>query len=149
MEEDSSLAYAEVLEVLIYMDKKYVDKIPKRLLDLFNEGKSKDYIVNINPNISLAEQGLQRKTLALLAMLNVNYWCENDEEKQKLLKIYSKNDIKIENERREKYNPNNLFKKQEKQIIKNSDSENVQLVKYNNENIFKKFINRIIKFFKR
>ena len=92
MENNLSKAYSEVLEILSYMEQKYVDKIPQKLLDLFNEEKNKDYIPNINSNISLAEQGLQRKTLALLAMLNLNYWCENEEEKREMLKIYSEND---------------------------------------------------------
>lgn len=150
MENNLSKAYSEVLEILSYMEQKYVDKIPQKLLDLFNEEKNKDYIPNINPNISLAEQGLQRKTLALLAMLNLNYWCENEEEKQEMLKMYSENDKKREEEIREKYNPDNLFKKKEQIIVDNEvKQENTQLIEYKEKNIFKKIINRIMKFFKK
>ena len=149
MEDNLSKAYSEVLEILSYMEQKYVDKIPQKLLDLFNKEKNKDYIPNINPNISLAKQGLQRKTLALLAMLNLNYWCENEEEKQQMLKMYSENDKKRE-EIREKYNPDNLFKKKE-QVIKDNDvkQEDMQLIEYKEKNIFKKIIDRIMKFFKK
>ena len=73
MENNLSKAYTEVLLILSYMEPKYVDMIPKKLLELFNEEKDKNHQPKINPNISLAEQNLQRKTLALLAMLNLNY----------------------------------------------------------------------------
>ena len=76
------------------MEQKYVDMIPKKILDLFYEEKDKDYKANINPNISLTEQNLQRKTLVLLAMLNLNYWCKNETEKQAMLQMYADNDKK-------------------------------------------------------
>ena len=153
MENDLSKAYVEILEILSNMEQKYVDKIPKKLLELFNEEKDKDYKIEINPNISLADQNLQRKTLALLAMLNLNYWCENEEEKQEILKIYADNDKKMEKEIRERYNPDNLFKKKE-QISKDSENneleqENKQLIEYKELNIIQKILQKIMKFFKR
>ena len=47
-------------------------------------------------------------------MLNLNYWCEDEEERQKLIAIYAENDKKREAGLREKYNPDNIFKKKEK-----------------------------------
>lgn len=61
MENNLSKAYTEILLILSYMEQKYIDLIPKELLELFNEEKDKNYQPNINPNISLAEQNLQRK----------------------------------------------------------------------------------------
>lgn len=150
MENNLSKAYTEVLLILSYMEQKYIDMIPKKLLELFNQEKDKDYQPNINPNISLAEQNLQRKTLALLAMLNLNYWCKDENEKQEMLKMYSENDKKTEEEMRERYNPDNLFKKREK-VEQNDEAkeESTELIEYKEQNIFKKILNRIMKFFKR
>ena len=150
MESNLSKAYTEVLVILSYMEKKYIDMIPKKLLELVNEEKDKNYQPNINPNISLAEQNLQRKTLALLAMLNLNYWCKDENEKQEMLKMYSENDKKIEAEMRERYNPDNLFKKREN-VEQNDEvkEECTDIIEYKEQNIFKKILNRIIKFFKR
>ena len=150
MENNLSKAYTEVLLILSYMEQKYIDMIPKKLLELFNEEKDKNYQPNINPNISLAEQNLQRKTLALLAMLNLNYWCKDENEKQEMLKMYSENDKKIEAEMRERYNPDNLFKKREN-VEQNDEvkEECTDIIEYKEQNIFKKILNRIIKFFKR
>ena len=150
MENSLSKAYAEVLLILSYMEQKYIEMIPKKLLELFNEEKDKNYQPNINPNVSLAEQNLQRKTLALLAMLNLNYWCKDENEKKELLKMYSENDKKIEAEMRERYNPDNLFKKREN-VEQNDEvkEECTDIIEYKEQNIFKKILNRIIKFFKR
>ena len=150
MENSLSKAYAEVLLILSYMEQKYIDMIPKKLLELFNEEKDKNYQPNINPNISLAEQNLQRKTLALLAMLNLNYWCKDENERKELLKMYSENDKKIEAEMRERYNPDNLFKKKEK-VEQNNDikQEKTELIEYKEKNIFRKILDRIKNFFRK
>ena len=150
MEDSLSKAYAEVLLILSYMEQKYIDMIPKKLLELFNEEKDKNYQPNINPNISLAGQNLQRKTLALLAMLNLNYWCKDENEKKELLKMYSENDKKIEAEMRERYNPDNLFKKREK-VEQNNDikQEKTELIEYKEINIFRKILDRIMQFLKK
>ena len=148
MESNLSKAYTEVLVILSYMEKKYIDMIPKKLLELVNEEKDKNYQPNINPNISLAEQNLQRKTLALLAMLNLNYWCEDEKEKQELIAIYAENDRKKEEELREKYNPDNLFKKKEKEEKVEEPQESTALIEYKEEKFFKRLINKIISFFR-
>lgn len=150
MENSLSKAYAEVLLILAYMEQKYIEMIPKKLLELFNEEKDKNYQPNINPNVSLAEQNLQRKTLALLAMLNLNYWCKDENEKKELLKMYSENDKKIKAEMRERYNPDNLFKKKEK-VEQNNDikQERTELIEYKEKNIFRKILDRIKTFFKK
>lgn len=149
MENSLSKAYAEVLLILSYMEQKYADMIPKKLLELFNEEKDQNYQPDINPKISLAEQNLQRKTLALLAMLNLNYWCKDESEKQEMLKMYAENDKKIEAEMRERYNPDNLFKTRKK-VEQNDEAkeESTEIIEYKEQNIFKKILNKIMKFFK-
>ena len=64
--------------------------------------------------------------------------------------MYSENDKKIEAEMRERYNPDNLFKKREN-VERNDEvkEECTDIIEYKEQNIFKKILNRIIKFFKR
>lgn len=145
-----SIAYAEVYEILSFMEQKYVDMIPLKLLELFKEEKEKEYKPNINPTIPLDEQNLQKKTLPILAMLNLNYWCEDENEKKELIALYAENDKRKEEELREKYNPDNLFKKKE-QIVEDNEikQENTQLIEYKEQNIFKKILNKIMNFFKK
>ena len=144
MENDIRKAYSEVDKILSFMDKKYVDKIPEKMRKLIKNEKLKDYEPDIKPDKSLNEQNLQRKTLAILAMLDLNYWCESEEEKQKLIQEYAENDKKKEQELREKYNPDNLFKNK-------IETENVgtELVEYKEKNFIQKIMEKIKSFFKR
>ena len=52
----------------------------------------KKYKPDINPNIPLKEQNLCKKTYTILAMLNINYWCEGQEKKNELIQLYKNND---------------------------------------------------------
>ena len=152
MKNDLYKAYAEVDEILSFMEDVYIDKIPKKLRELFKNERLEDYKPNVDPKIPLDEQKLQKKTFSILAMLNLNYWCEDEKKKQDLIAIYAENDRKKE-ELREKYNPDNLFKKKEtEQKIEESQkntSENTALVEYKEDKFFKKLIKKIISFFKR
>ena len=140
-------AYAEVDKILSLMETKYVERIPVKMREMFKNEKVKDYNPNIDKNIPLDEQNLERKTYAILAMLNLHYWC-NAEEKQELLKAYSNNDKKREEELREKYNPDNIFKNRIKEP-EQATEEVKALVEYKKENFIKKLINTIKRFFKR
>ena len=144
MKNEQRESYTEILTILNYMETDYQEKIPKKLIDFFKRNSAKDYEFDIDIAIPLKEQKLKAKTLSLLAMLNLNYWCKSDEEKQELIKHYSENEKKYQEELREKYNPNNLFKKhnQENKIEENISENEVALVEYK-ESIFKRFINRI------
>lgn len=145
MENSVARAYAEVDKILSYMDKKNIDKIPLKLRDMIKEEKEHGYEPNINPNISLADQNLQRKTLAMLAMFNLNYWCESEEEKQKLLQQYAKNEKVKEAEIREKYNPDEIFKNKNEV---NKSATNVEMIEYKRKNFIQDIIQKIQRLFK-
>lgn len=137
-------SYVEVLEILKHMDKVYVDKIPQKTIEFFEENKDDNYEFNYDSNVKLDKQNLNDNTLALLAMLNLNYWCENEEHKRELIARYNDNEKKHQEKLREKYNPENIFKrKYEEKIIEKENS----LVEYK-ESIFKKIINKIKSIFK-
>ena len=149
MENNIYKAYAEVDKILSFMDTAYVEKIPKKMRDLFRNEKLQDYEPNINPKISIDEQNLQKKTYAILAMLNLNYWCKDEEEKKELIKLYAENDRKREEELREKYNPDNIFKNKQTESITNTEASNTSLIEYKESNFFKKIISKIMNLFKR
>ena len=146
MENDLYKAFAEVDEILVLMENKYIEKIPQKTREMFKNERSLDYKPEIKVDIPLAEQNLQRKTFAILAMLNLNYWCEDENEKQKLLQVYAKNDKKKEEELRKKYNPDNIFKDKKMQGQK---EENTELIEIREENFIKRIIRKIMKFFKK
>ena len=114
-------AYLEVLEVLKHMDFKYVEKIPVKLRKFFYDNASKQYKFEFDPNISFSEQELSEITINILAMLNYNYWCDDEEHKKYLLNKYNQNEYKYQQMLMEEYNMDKMFKKDSK-IVRNIKS---------------------------
>lgn len=148
--EDIKMAYCEVDMILDQMEEKYVNKLPSELRKLFKEQKRKEYLPEIRADMPLSEQNLLRKTIAILAMLNLNYWCEDEKEKQELIQMYAENDRKREKELREKYNPDNLFRKKDIEVEETTvDTENKELIEYKEENFLRKILRKIKSFLKK
>ena len=141
-------AYTELLEVLKRVDKRLLNKIPKGLLNYFERYKANEYEYIYDDNLSLSEQNLSSITLNLLAMLNLNYWCENEEHKKELLSKYDDNERKYQEELREKYNPDNIFNNeyQDNKIKEDIIQEEISLVEYK-ESVFTRIINKIKQIF--
>ena len=131
-------AYSEIEEFLNLLDENTRNEIPNKLREYFNREKDNNYYKGINPNIPLKEQNLKRETLALIALLNLQYWCKDENEKERLKRIYANNESQYQEELREKYNPDNLFKKDDNQNqVEERIEEPKQLVEYK-ESIIKK-----------
>lgn len=146
--DNSSLAYSEVCTILNMLEDEYKERVPKNVMDFFEEERDKEYNPIIDVNIPLEKQNLKRKTIVLLAILNLNYWCDSEEEKQEILDSFAKNEelkrIK-EKELTENYNINNLFKK----IENNENKTEVSLIEYKKQNFIQKIILKIKSLFRR
>ncbi len=148
---DNMLAYAEVDEILSLLEDEYRQKIPEKIRKFFKEEKMNDYYPKIDIDKPLIEQNLKRETIVLLAILNLNYWCDSEDEKQEFLNELAKNE-KEKKDLEEKYNPDDLFKNKKYdniEDIKNRNKENVSLVEYKKQNLFKRILEKITEFFKR
>lgn len=141
---ENMLAYAEIDEILNLLEDDYRERVPKKVRDFFKEEKMKDYHPEIDIEKPLIEQNLKRETMVLLAILNLNYWCENEEEKQSFLDELDKNEEE-KKELEEKYNPDNLFKKKQDESTEN----NLQIIEYKKPNFIQILLTKIKKIFKR
>lgn len=141
-------AYTEIDNFIELLDEYNKNKIPQKLREYFKKEKDGEYIKNINPNQPIKEQNLKEETLALIAMLNLQYWCEDENEKQRLKAIYAENERKYQDELREKYNPDNLFKNKKK-VVETDNVQETALMEYKEDTIFKKIKRFILKFFKK
>ena len=81
----------------------------------------------------------------MIIVFKNNYW-SNEEEKREIIKQLNENEKKYQEELREKYNPDNLFKN--KDIKAEITEQPVAMVEYK-ESIFRRIINRIKIIFKR
>ena len=140
-------AYSEVAEFLSLLSDNQRNEIPEKLRGFFKREKDKEYVKNINTSIPIKDQKLKEETLAIIALLNLQYWCKDEEEKKRLQAIYAQNEKEYQKMLYEVYNPKDIFKKKEETIIENNNEikKDMQLVKYK-EPIFKKIINKIMFF---
>ena len=83
-------AYAEIDYIIHNMDPIYLYKVPTKLVDFFEAVMDSEYEVNIDNSIPLYENNLEEYTFEMLNVLNLNYWCEDEERKEELLNIMKK-----------------------------------------------------------
>lgn len=139
-------AYSEINEFLGLLSIEQRNKVPQKLREIFNQERDKEYIKKINPLIPIKDQNLKEETLALIALLNLQYWCEDEDEKERLQKIYSNNEKLYQEMLQAKINPNDIFNKRRKKV--ENEHEQIQEVQKieDKEPIIKKILYGILKF---
>ena len=107
------------------------------------ENSTKEYKPDFDYSRAIKELELKPKTHALLGMIYLKYWA-NEEEKIAFTKRAKENEIKYQEELREKYNTENLFKN--KTVIENEKEtieQTQQLTVVHNKNFIQKIIEKI------
>lgn len=144
-----SEAAVEVLDILEHTKKEDVNKIPKKFIEFLENNKSKTYISNLDHTKTIKEMNLKPKTQALLGLIYLKYWA-NEEEKIEFRKKAQANESNYQKELNEKYNPNNLFKnKNAVNIEKNETIQQTSLIEIKKETIIQKIISKIKEIFRR
>ena len=147
--------------ILNALPKEDSDKVPMKLRKLISENKLENYESNIIIDVPIEEQDVHPDTQTFLAMLYLNYWCKNEDEKRELNKLFSENEKRYQKELNEKYE---VFKESDNSqgnIIINDENESEetiskrvvesqenQIVVYK-ENIIKRIFNKVFSFFRR
>ena len=151
MTSERAIAYSEVSAILEKMKPEYIDKIPNKFKTMIIEEMHKNYKPKIDINIPLKEQKITSKALTILAMINLNYWCTNEKHKSELIELYAKNDKIQEQRLKEKYKPNNIFKKREKEetIPESNVSKENAIIEYKEQNLIQRLFEKIKHLFKR
>ena len=143
---DDNIMYAELSEILKMMEPKEVNKIPKKLLEVIEKEKSNTYIPNYSSKIELNSQNIKKETLAMLALLYINYWCEDEKEKKEYLKLIEENEQKYRQQIREKTDIKYITRTQK--IEKNNVPEQ-ELAVVKNKSFIKNVIEKIKSFLKK
>ena len=152
MKENYPKAYTEVLEILKYMPKDDVNKIPKELVNTFEYKKDNNYIFAINEYQDFTKLKVLNETKAIMVNIFRDYWA-SPEQKEKI-KIRQKHDMRIiEEEKRKKYNPDSIFKNKQFIVIENIAPENneqhTKMIEYKEQKWYKKLFNLIKNLFHR
>ncbi len=145
-------ALREVSEVLEHVDPELTKKIPSSFMNLIIENADWSYDFEYDETKSYEEQNLSEEARTIMAMIYVQSFTTDESEKEKLVSQMRENDIRDEQEKREKYNIDNLFNRDTKKIDYNN-FENVQtlelgLIEVAEEKWYKKIFNKIKKIFK-
>jgi hypothetical protein len=140
-------AYAEVDNFIECLDSYDKNKVPDDIREYFKREKSKNYDKMIDVNQPIKNQNLMDETLAIIAMLNLKYWCDDEEEKKRLINIYLENERKIHDELKEKYDIERVFKERNSKGKLNFQDEKVPDIQ--RKSFFSELKNRILNFFKK
>ena len=147
MEDNYSKAYKEVIEILNYVPQESVNKIPQTMLDTFKAKMDKSYNFQVDIDKSFEEQNLLDETKAIFANIFRDYWATPYQKKR--IEAKEKYDRqKMEEEKKTKYNPDDIFNKKNKldneEKIEESNTNNLPI-----EVKKEKFYEKIISFFKK
>ena len=115
MENETNIAYTEVFEILGYMNRKRVKKIPIEIINMFKEKRIKNYMSRIDRNDYFNKNNISQKTLEILLWLDMEYWA-TDEKRKILIKKYKENEKKLESEKKSTISSNNIFINKDKDV---------------------------------
>ncbi len=138
---NEKMVYSEVYEFLNTLPSKEKNKIPINIQNVFKYFKDDTYTKSIKKDIPISEQNLKKETLDIIAMLNIDYLCNSELEKEFYKKVYENNEIEYQN----RINLNDIFKNKHKT---ENDFEETQIIEYKKDNLFKRIIKKIINIFK-
>lgn len=139
-------AYKEIHEILKFVPKEDLDKIPTKFIEMVQKKMNKEYEFSINCNIDfLEEQKLMVETRTILAYIFLNYWAT--EKQKETINIKFKKDIEEAEEEKRKLYDVDVFKN--KRQMERSNTEELEMIVYKKENFISKIFNKIISFFKR
>ena len=120
-------------------------KISQKLKDFIENNKAENYSSNINPTVPLKDQSLEKETKAMLGIIYRDYLC-SEEQRRKLIENEKIEIEEYERELREKYNQDNLFKNQTKEVDEEIATKETALVNYK-EGFFSRLKNLIYRLF--
>ncbi len=105
-----SEAITETLDILKHTRKEDVDKVSPKFMDFLNANASVTYKPKLDHTKKIKDMQLKPKTKAILAIIYKKFWCD-DAQQREFNNTLKNNEIRYQTELREKYNPDNLFKK--------------------------------------
>lgn len=140
-------AYKEVLVVINNLIKEDYEKIPKKYIEFLETNANPDYDFKYDNSKTFEEQELLDDTKYILFGLFEKYGA-TEVQKSKIKAFKNNYNKKREQEKREGYNPDDIFKKAD--IDKNLEcKENLQVIEYQKPKWYHKIFLNIFKIFRK
>lgn len=136
-------AYKEVYTILSYLSDEDFNKIPPKVINAIKNNMNEDYEYEMNEDVDIFNQQMSIEAKCTLYNIFRDYLA-TPAQKVKIIKMQAEDRAKIEQKKREKYNVDNIFERDDLNNISNKDNA---LIKVKEESIFRKIINKIKKWF--
>ena len=134
-------AYAEVYEILSYLDKEEYNKIPKELIEVFEENRNLEYEYEVNEEQDLTNQPMLMETKAILLNIFRDYLATPEQSSKIKRWLYEDREY-LDQQKRKKY-PGNMFKDNSKKEC-NTHKEDVMLpTEIKKQSLIKKIFDKI------
>ena len=89
------IAYSEVLEILKYIPKEELNKVPQDMLEMFKTNASNENQFIYDPNKTLQEQNVSEIARAIIAILFRDYWA-TEMQRNKIIAKQNHDRMKLE-----------------------------------------------------
>ena len=149
-EKEYRCAYKELVTILDIFSEEIGDLIPNEKVEFYRSNMDENHVFEYDETKEIVEQNILYPTRCILANLFRDYIATEDD-RAEIIKQEQEELKEIENKKREKYNPNDVFKnnpksKKEKTKIQAEEIKTRTDMIIQNENIswFEKFKNKII-----
>ena len=143
-------SFVEVVEVLNHSSPSIIEKIPTRLIDLFNANKSEDYTANIDFLSENWEEGLMPNTQAILALLYRDFLTSPEErknliDKEKGARLYAETLGIAQADATNMFNSSTIITGEDIELSSNTTTQLIELPK---EPWYKKIYHKTLDLFK-
>ena len=148
-EKQYRMAIKEFLVVLSNIPRADYEKIPKDVIEDLKNNADNTYDFSLDMTKNFSEQNISELTKAMIENFYRDYWV-TDIEKQKILEEERNEFERLEEEKRKKYNPDDIFKNKT-EVLKNGveQKENLAMIEQKEKNFLEKILEKIMKIFKK
>ena len=147
--EDYANACAEVVRILDYIPYRDYKKIPKDIILHYEKNANSNYNFEYDITRSLDEQNVSKTAKTIIAIFIRDY-LYTTEQRNKILNYEKYESIKKEKLKKEKYNIDDIFKKNEDELIENTrlnNEKNISIMPQK-QKMYKIIFEKILNFFK-
>lgn len=136
----------EVIEILKNIPEKDYKKIPREIINVLNNYKDENYYFKYDVHKTLDEQNVSKQAKIIIALFFRDYWA-TQHQREVILEYENNYRNKKEEEKKEKYNPDELFKNRKNSS--NAKIEELALVEIKEDMWYKKIFLFIKNFFRK
>ena len=146
--ESYAKAYKEIIEILKYTKKSDVRKIPKEKIIMWKNNMDEKWNFKVDTSKKLEDQKILAETRAIIANIFYDYWA-TDYQKQRIDEKDKKNAEIQEIQKRENYNPDNIFKNKKVTEFYDISEENYSLTVIKEDKWYTKLFKKLQKIFRK